>query len=64
MKCQQFLFYFLNFSGDKPAAMKHSNQSETVETKSSASSRLLHSTLYNIFSIMLIGVYSLKSLDS
>lgn len=50
-------------TGDKPAAMKHSNQSETTDTKSSASSGAVN-LLYNILKLILIVMYSLSLLDS
>lgn len=57
------VFFLSISSGDKPAAMKHSNQSDTVDTKSSASSGEVD-LLYNILKLILSVMYSLSLLDS
>lgn len=51
--------FFSFFTGDKPAAMKHSNQSATAESKSSNAHVTKHKLLYSILSILMIGLYSL-----
>jgi hypothetical protein len=60
-----FVSFFLSLAGDKPAAMKHSNQTVTAESKSSSNAHANQRNLllYSILSLLLIGVYSFELLD-
>jgi len=56
---QFFLFHSRLHPGDKPAAMKHSNQSTIANTKSSAHS-LMHNLLLLYSSLWLIVIVYLN----
>lgn len=60
--CKESIGNFVYFAGDKPAAMKHSNQSETADNKSAAATTM-QNFMYSVLSLLL-GVYSLRALDS
>lgn len=58
------VFCSVHSAGDKPAAMKHSNQSETIDLKSSASAakvNLVYSILYLIIAYV---VYRARVISS